>query len=132
MRVSVIAIRVATTLAIVALVALAVAVGALWFATSEEGLRWASGEAAARSGGRLKIEGESGSLGGIVRIARLTYADEDMSLVAEDVAFRWSPRTLLFRTIVVDTLSAASVATVPAEDANIPREQSKCPLMKKS
>ena len=24
------------------------------------------------------------------------------------------------------------VATVPADDANIPREQSKCPLMKKS
>jgi translocation and assembly module TamB len=109
MRASVIAIRAARTLAILAVLALAIVAGALWFASSEQGLRWASDEAAARSGGRLTIEGATGSLGGIVRIARLRYADEDLSLVADDVAFTWSPRALLSRAVIVDTLSAATV-----------------------
>ena len=109
MRTSVIAIRAARTLAILAVLALVIVAGALWFANSEQGLRWASDEAAARSGGRLTIEGATGSLGGIVRIARLRYADEDLSLVADDVAFTWSPRALLSRAVIVDTLSAATV-----------------------
>ena len=101
--------RTSTALSIVALLIVATIGAALWFAASDAGLRWASGEAAARSGGRLTIEGATGSLGGTVRIARLRYADEDLSLVADDVAFTWSPRALLSRTVLVDTLSAAKV-----------------------
>ncbi len=95
--------------AIAALLALAIVAGALWFAASEAGLRWASGEAAARSGGRLTIDGATGSLGAPYGSRGSRYADENLSLVADDVAFTWSPRALLSRTVIVDTLSAATV-----------------------
>jgi translocation and assembly module TamB len=110
MRVSIAITRLAAALLIAALLVLALIGGALWFAASEAGLRWATGEATARSGGRLTIAGVSGSLGGTVRIARLSYTDDNLSLVADDVAFAWSPRALLSRSVVVDTLSAAAVA----------------------
>ena len=114
--------RVATALLIAAMLVLALIAGAVWFAAGEAGLRWASFEAAARSGGRLKIDGISGSLGGTVRIARLSYADENLSLVADEVAFTWSPRALLFRSVVVDALSAATVTLEfkPSAGANAP------------
>ncbi|HEX3633748.1 MAG TPA: translocation/assembly module TamB domain-containing protein, partial [Casimicrobiaceae bacterium] len=102
--------RVSTALWIAALLVVAIIGGALWLATSDAGLRWATGEATARSGGRLTIEGATGSLGGTVRIVRLRYEDEDLSLVADDVAFTWSPRALLSRTVLVDALSAVTVA----------------------
>ncbi|MEP6997008.1 MAG: translocation/assembly module TamB domain-containing protein [Betaproteobacteria bacterium] len=98
------------SLLIVALLALALIAGALWFATSDAGLRWASREVAQRSGGRLTLEGVTGSLGSTVRIARLEFTDEDLRLIANDVAFTWSPRVLLSRNVVVDNLSAATVA----------------------
>ncbi len=109
MRAAVAATRVAIALLIVALLAAALLAGAWWFAASEAGLRWAGEQAASRSGGRVKIEGATGSLGGIVRIARLSYADENLSLVADDIAFSWSPRALFSRSVVVDALSAATV-----------------------
>lgn len=112
MRAAITISRISTTLSIAALLVLAAIAGAVWFAASEAGLRWASGEAAARSGGRVKIEGASGSLGGTVRIARLSYEDENLSLVADDVAFTWSPRALISRSVVVDALSAATVALI--------------------
>jgi len=99
--------RTSTALSIVALLIVAIIGGALWFAASDAGLRWLSGEATARSGGRLTIEGATGSLGGTVRITRLRFEDEDLSLIADDVAFAWSPRALLSRTVLVDALSAA-------------------------
>lgn len=100
----------ASALLIGALFALALIAGALWFAASDAGLRWASGEATGRTGGRLKIEGATGSLGGTVRIARLAYSDDNLELVANDVAFTWSPRALLARNVVVDDLSAGTIA----------------------
>ena len=101
--------RVVAGVLMAAVLALAVVAAALWFAASDAGLRWASSEAMGRAGGRLKIEGATGSLGGTVRIARLTYADDDLQLVADDVAFTWSPRALLTRSVLVDTLTAGAV-----------------------
>jgi translocation and assembly module TamB len=101
--------RASTVLSIGLVLIVAIIGGALWFAASDAGLRWASGEATARSGGRLTIEGATGSLGGTVRIARLRYEDDDLRLIADDVAFAWSPRALLSRTVLVDVLSAATV-----------------------
>ncbi|HKW79813.1 MAG TPA: translocation/assembly module TamB domain-containing protein [Casimicrobiaceae bacterium] len=99
----------AAAAAIVALAAIALVATGLWLAHTDAGLRWVSGQAMARTGGRLSIEGATGSLGGRVRIARLTYDDDDLKLVADDVAFTWSPRALFTRSIVVDDLSAAAV-----------------------
>ena len=45
--------RASTALSIALLLIVAIIGGALWFAASDAGLRWASGEATARSGGRL-------------------------------------------------------------------------------
>ncbi|MGH8850347.1 MAG: hypothetical protein ACREYD_05085, partial [Casimicrobiaceae bacterium] len=105
-----IAARIGLGLLLAALGVLVLIAAALWFAASETGLRWASGEAASRSGGRLTIDRATGSLGGTVHIARLRYADANLSLVADDIAFTWSPRALFTRSVVVDTLSAATVA----------------------
>jgi hypothetical protein len=63
--------------------------GAVWFLSSESGLRWAVEEALSRTAGKLKLEGATGSLAGTTRIARLTYADKDLVFVAENVEFTW-------------------------------------------
>ncbi|HEY2862573.1 MAG TPA: translocation/assembly module TamB domain-containing protein [Casimicrobiaceae bacterium] len=103
-------VRIATALLAIAIIVSMMVAAALWFATSQAGLRWASGEASLRSGGRLTIEGATGSLGGTVRIARLAYADENVRLVAREVVFTWSPRALLTQTIAINAFSAATVA----------------------
>ncbi|MGH8712433.1 MAG: hypothetical protein ACREYB_00350, partial [Casimicrobiaceae bacterium] len=117
-----IAVRVGAGLLLAALGALALVAAALWFAAGDAGLRWASGELAARTGGRLTIEGATGSLGGTVHIARLRYADENLRLVADDVAFTWSPRALFGRSIIVDALSAATVTLelMPSAGPDVP------------
>jgi autotransporter translocation and assembly factor TamB len=80
--------------------------GAVWFLSSESGLRWAVEQARSRTGGKLTIERTAGSLAGTTRIARLTYADKDLVFVAENVEFTWSPRALFSRSVVIDSLSA--------------------------
>ena len=83
---------------------------AAWlFLGSDAGLRWAVSQAHLRTDNRLKLEGVQGSLGGTVRIARLTYADEDLRLIADDVELNWSPRALLSRSVLVDDVAAAAV-----------------------
>ena len=99
----------AVAAAIVALAALALVAAGWWLVHTDAGLRWVSGQAMSRSGGRLSIEGASGSLGGKVRIARLTYDDDDVKLTADDIAFTWSPRALFTRSIAVDELAAAAI-----------------------
>ncbi|TMH14286.1 MAG: hypothetical protein E6H68_11660, partial [Betaproteobacteria bacterium] len=83
--------------------------GAVWFLSSESGLRWAVEQAHSSTAGKLKLEGASGSLAGATRIARLTYTDTDLVFVAENVEFTWSPRALFSRSVVVDSLSASQV-----------------------
>ena len=83
--------------------------GAVWFLSSESGLRWAVEQARSRTGGKLTIERTAGSLAGTTRIARLTYTDKDLVFVAENVEFTWSPRALFSRGVVIDSLSASLV-----------------------
>ena len=83
--------------------------GAVWFLSSESGLRWAVEQAHSRTAGKLKLEGATGSLAGATRIARLTYTDTDLVFIAENVEFTWSPRALFSRSVVVDSLSASQV-----------------------
>jgi translocation and assembly module TamB len=83
--------------------------GAVWFLSSESGLRWAVEQARSRTGGKLTIEGTAGSLAGTTRIARLTYTDKDLVFVAENVEFAWSPRALFSRSVVIDSLRASQV-----------------------
>ncbi|HXL83553.1 MAG TPA: translocation/assembly module TamB domain-containing protein [Casimicrobiaceae bacterium] len=83
--------------------------GAVWFLSSESGLRWAVEQARSRTGGKLTIEGTAGSLAGTTRIARLTYTDKDLVFVAANVEFTWSPRALFSRSVVIDSLSASQI-----------------------
>jgi translocation and assembly module TamB len=96
--------------------------GALWFLSSESGLRWAVEEALSRTAGRLKLEGATGSLAGTTRFARLTYTDKDLVFVAENVEFTWSPRALFSRSVVIDSLSASQVILEgkPGDGVNAP------------
>jgi translocation and assembly module TamB len=96
--------------------------GAAWFLSSESGLRWAVEEARSRTGGKLKLEGTAGSLAGTTRIARLTYTDKDLSFIAENVEFTWSPRALFSRSLVIDSLSASQITLEikPGDDVNAP------------
>ena len=96
--------------------------GAAWFLSSESGLRWAIEEARSLTGGKLKLEGAAGSLAGTTRIARLTYTDKDLEFVAENVEFTWSPRSLLSRSVVIDSLSASQITLdiKPGDGANAP------------
>jgi len=96
-------------LAALALVAGLLIGGAAWFLSSESGLRWAAEQARSRTGGKLKLEGTAGSLAGTTRIARLTYTDQDLVFIAENLTFAWSPRALFSRSVVIDSLSASQV-----------------------
>ena len=112
---------------IVGLAALALLIGVLigggaWFLASESGLRWVVEQATLRSGGKLKLEGAVGSLAGITRIARLAFTDRDLTFIAENVEFTWSPRALFSRSVVIDSLSASQVTveTRPSDGINAP------------
>jgi translocation and assembly module TamB len=96
--------------------------GAVWFLSSEYGLRWAAQEALSRTQGKLKLEGLTGSLAGTTRIARLTYTDKDLVFIAENVEFTWSPRALFSRSVVVDSLTASQVTldVKPGDGVNTP------------
>jgi translocation and assembly module TamB len=96
--------------------------GAVWFLSSESGLRWAVEEALSRTAGKLKLEGATGSLAGTTRIARLTYTDKDLVFVAENVEFTWSPRALFSRSVVIDSLSASQITldVKPGDGVNTP------------
>ena len=74
--------------------------GAVWFLSTESGLRWVVEKAHSLTEGKLTLEGTAGSLAGTTRIARLTYSDKDLEFIAENLEFTWSPRSLFSRSVV--------------------------------
>jgi translocation and assembly module TamB len=100
--------------ALVAALLLLAALGALaLWGRSESALRWAAGQAAAWSGGRVTLEGVSGSVLGPLRVARLGYRSPDAEVTAEGVEADWSPaRLLLGRALHISRLQAARVEVV--------------------
>lgn len=109
-------------LAALALLAGVLVGGAVWFLASEAGLRWIVDLAHSRTEGKLTIEGAAGSLAGTTRISRLTFSDKNLSFVAENVEFTWSPRALFSRSVVIDTLatSRATLELKPGDGASAP------------
>lgn len=69
----------------------------IWLAGTGTTLHWMAGQAEARSGGRLSLTEVEGSLYGPIRIKSLRYEDATIRVVAEDVAFDWSPRQWLMQ-----------------------------------
>jgi translocation and assembly module TamB len=95
---------------------------AAWFLSTDYGLQWVVDKAHSLTGGKVTIEKAAGSLAGATRTARITYSDKDLEFVAENVEFTWSPRSLLSRSVVIDTLSAsqATLSLKPSDGASKP------------
>jgi translocation and assembly module TamB len=108
-------------LAIVALVVIAV-VGVLGWGLSERGLPFIVDRIVARSGGRVSVEGASGSIAGTMRFRRVTWHGADATLVADDVVVDWNPGTLLHRHLSIHGLGARRVdlAIKPSQGAPTP------------
>jgi len=95
---------------------LVLAVGLLWLAASELALRWAAGaavEAVEARGGRLEIEGLArGGFTG-VRVARLRYADQKVTIEARDAGVFLSAGMLVRRGWVVGDAMFGELRIVP-------------------
>src|SRR5262245_10948443 len=81
-------------LALVAFLA-AGAVAIARFAASEAAVAWLAQKLVAAGDGRLAIEGARGSLASTIYIATVRYEDEDLRVIARDVALAASLRALL-------------------------------------
>jgi translocation and assembly module TamB len=95
---------------------------AVWFLASDSGLQWVVDQARSRTAGKLTLEGATGSLAGTTKIARLTFADKNLTFIADNVEFTWSPRALFSRSVVIESLSASQVTleTKPGDGASAP------------
>jgi len=100
--------RTAIAIGIIALVAIAI-VAVVGFALSERGLTYIADRIVARSGGRISIEGASGSIAGTMRFRRITWHGADATLVADDVVVDWNPQTLLHQHLSIHGLGARHV-----------------------
>ena len=94
-----------TSLFVAALVAALALAGYVFFA-GDAGVEFAVRELALRSGGRLAIEGASGSLLDAVRVRRIVWRGPAAQATATDVTLTWSPTALWSRGVVVQTLGA--------------------------
>ncbi len=81
------------------------------FARSETALRWAAGQAAAWSDGRILLKDVSGSVLGPLRAGQVIYRDQTTEVVIEALELNWNPLALLGRQARITRLAAAS-ATV--------------------
>ncbi len=94
-----------TSLFVAALVATLALAGYVFFA-GDTGVEFAVRELALRSGGRLVIEGASGSLVHALRARRIVWRGPAVQVIATDVTLTWSPTALWSRGVVVQTLGA--------------------------
>ena len=85
---------------------------AAWLVGTESGLRWALERAQAAAGGRLAVEGASGTLAGSVRIARLAYEGEGFQLESRALHARADLLAALGGRLSLDPLQAASIEIV--------------------
>ncbi len=102
---------VAVVLAVIA--GVGVIVAQRWLA-SEAALEFFARELSARSGGRITVEGATGSLASTLQLKRLTYRDPTLTIVADDVALDWSPSALWSKALAVNRLDARRVTVIPA------------------
>ncbi|WP_427913259.1 translocation/assembly module TamB domain-containing protein [Ramlibacter sp. MMS24-I3-19] len=96
------------SLGVLLLLVVALVGGAWIWAGSEGSARWALGELA-RRGVPIKAEGVQGSLRGGLRVERLAWAQDGLSVEARAVQLGWQPLLLLHRKLQIDLLQAASV-----------------------
>jgi translocation and assembly module TamB len=106
--------RVLATLALLLVIA---AGGLVWYAGSDDALQRAAREAISRSGGRLSIDGLTGSLTGSLQARRLVWRDHGLVIEANDVRLIWSPGMLTSRRALVNQVSIARLdVSLPPPD----------------
>src|SRR5581483_864243 len=111
----------AFALAALAVVALAL-VALAGYVASERGLAFLVARIVAQSGGRIAIEGSSGSVAGTMRFRRIVWRGPDATVAAEDVVVDWSPGALWSRRLAIRGLGAhrVSIALAPSSGAAAP------------
>ena len=116
-------------LAIVLVVLLAVG-GFVWYGLSESGLPFVVARIVAQSGGRLEIEGASGSAASTMRFRRLVWRGSDTTVEADDVVVEWRPGALWRSELSISGLGAArvSIAIKPSSGATPPPTNLALPL----
>jgi len=114
----------------IVLVVLAAIGGAIWYGLSESGLPFFVARVVAQSGGRLEIEGASGSIGSTMRFRRLVWNGSDTTVEADDVVVEWHPGALWRSELAISGLGAARVAIAikPSAGATAPPTNLALPL----
>jgi translocation and assembly module TamB len=114
----------------VLLVLLLILGGSVWYVLSESGLPFLVARVVAQSGGRLSIEGPSGSVGSTMRFARLTWNGSDTTVEATDVVVEWRPQALWRSRLDIKALGAqrVSIAVKPSSGATSPPTDLALPL----
>src|SRR5215471_15687894 len=117
------------SLGAVALLLIALAV-ALAYLLSEAGLPFLIARVVAQSGGRLTVEGASGSIGSTMRFRRLVWRGEEATVEADDVALDWNPGALTSLRLSIRGLGAqrVAIAVKPSQSATPPPKNLTLPL----
>ena len=105
-------------------------VATIAFLLSESGLPFVVARVVAQSDGRLSVEGASGSLGGTMHFARLSWRGPDSSTTATDVVVEWQPLALFSSHLAIRGLGARQItlAVKPSTGATQPPSTLALPL----
>lgn len=106
----------AATLSVLLVATLAVVV----LLDTTTGARWLSEEISASSGGRLRFAGVQGRIAAGLRIERLEFAADGLTVRADSVRLDLVLVELLRGRLVIDTLAAGEVAVARAADEDAP------------
>ena len=91
-------------LAALALLAGSITGGLLWLASSPDALRFAASRIESALGGRLRLEGLSGSLAREFRVERATFVHGGVRVELLELRIAWSVRALLSRAVDISSL----------------------------
>jgi len=114
---------------IVVLAIVAIAAG-IAYLLSEAGLPLVLARLIAETGGRLSIEGPSGSLASTMRFRRLAWEGNESKVVATDVVVEWQALALFSRRVAIRGLGASNLAISikPSSGATAPPLSLELPL----
>jgi translocation and assembly module TamB len=104
--------------------------GGVAFLLSEAGLPFVIARVIGESGGRLTVEGASGSLASTMRFARLAWNGPEATIAADDVVVEWSALALFSRRLALRGLGADHIALAvkPSTGATAPPANLALPL----
>ncbi|HSQ79671.1 MAG TPA: hypothetical protein VLU54_00790, partial [Casimicrobiaceae bacterium] len=100
------------------------------YGLSERGLPFIVARVVAQSGGRISVEGPSGSLAGTMRFRRIAWRGPDTTVIADDVVVEWNPAALWSSRLSIAGLGARhlAISIKPAPGATPPPTDLALPL----